>query len=487
MCLYAPNKNQKRGVKDFFWPNLDIVQKALTVVFGALAALIALFDFLRQIYLLFWKLTTVTLFATSACIVHIRRIRLIEMTTQYTVALIDELAHNTQQQFTALQERLRVNNGLNTQNKMMEFDQRIKSSKQILVCGLTLSSVMSSHYYTLIDSLIEQGTKLQIILLNPDSDQLDMFAKNFALDITSNELGEQIKESLSVLIDLYEKHPNAQLEVKLFDADMPFSIFAIDPEEPGGIIQSEMHAHTYLAQDRPHIELYDLINDQPRFQMFYEEFGRRWASSSQIIPFTSYRFALSEPEAVLGRPVVFLDRDGVINESAGEGKYVTSVQDFHFKTTSMEAMRKLLEKNFYVIIVTNQACIGRGLVSLDSLDEIHTFLLKETRIGNAHIQAVYICPHIPEANCSCRKPRAGLLRRACAELKINPEHTIFIGDSDSDIIAGKDIGCKTIRIQETSTSLTKVDATYRAATLSDAVTTILQLRAKLTTDEVKFS
>ncbi len=374
---------------------------------------------------------------------------------------------------------------LNTKSKrqksdLMEFDQRIKSSKQILLCAPTLSSITSYQYRKLIESRIEQGTTVKIILLDPDSDNLDMFAKNFEHDITSNELGEKINESLSLLSDLHEKYPRDKFEVRLFDADMPFSIFATDPEESNGFIHIEMYNHKCPALERPHIDLYKVIDHQPWFQIFYEEFGRRWASSSRIIPFTSYRFSLFELEAVLGRPVIFLDRDGVINESAGVGKYVISVQDFHFKPTSIEAIRKLLVNNFYLIIVTNQACIGRGLVSLDALDEIHTFLLKETKIGNAHIQAVYICPHKPEANCSCRKPKAGLLRRACAELKINPEHAIFIGDSDSDIRAGKNIGCKTIRIQETSSSLTAADATYRASSLSEAVNTILKLETKKT-------
>lgn len=478
MSLNTTDKKRKSDGKDFFWLQLEIVLLAFIVVFSALAALIALYGFLGQAYLLFWIVILVTLLAASEFIVCIRRIRFIEMTPSYSVAKVGDIALNTHQQVPTLQKHISVNDVVITRNNSREFEQRIKSSKQILLCGLTLRSVMSNQYYKLLDSCIEQDTQVKIILLNPDSDNLDMFAKNFEYHITSNELGEKIKESLSILIDLFEKHPKAQFEVKLFDANMPFSIFATDPEGSNGFIHIEMYAHKCPALERPHIEFYNVIDEQPWFQMFYEEFGRRWASSSQIIPFTSYRFALSEPEAVLGRPVVFLDRDGVINESAGEGKYVTSVQDFHFKPTSIEAIRKLLEKNFYVIIVTNQACIGRGLVSLDALDKIHTLLLEETRIGNAHIQAVYICPHTPEANCSCRKPRAGLLRRACAELKIHPEHTIFIGDSDSDIIAGKNIGCKTIRIQETSSSLTKVDATYRATNLSDAVTTILHLRAK---------
>jgi D-glycero-D-manno-heptose 1,7-bisphosphate phosphatase len=237
-----------------------------------------------------------------------------------------------------------------------------------------------------------------------------------------------------------------------------------------------MYAHKCTVLERPHFELQNVTDEQRWFKVFYKEFGRRWTSSSQIIPFTSYRFALSEPEPLLDRPVIFLDRDGVINESVGEGKYVTSIQDFHFKPSSIEAIKTLLEKNFYLVIVTNQSCIGRGIISLETLDKIHTHLLQETKLGNAHIQAVYICPHAPEANCNCRKPRSGLLVRACAELKITPEHTFFIGDAESDIVAGKNIGCKTIHIQETYSHKTKVDATYTSANLGDAVAKILNLQ-----------
>jgi len=191
--------------------------------------------------------------------------------------------------------------------------------------------------------------------------------------------------------------------------------------------------------------------------------------------FTSLRFTICEPDPVLGRPVVFLDRDGVINQSADYGKYISSIEEFVFKPTAVEAIRVLLKEGFYVVVVTNQAGVGREMISLETLDKIHFKLVEETRVGNKHIQAVYICPHKREENCFCRKPNPGLFRRASAELGIDLRASYLVGDSESDIIAGTHAGCTTIQIKETTSVLTRIAPEYVATDLGEAVAKILEL------------
>jgi D-glycero-D-manno-heptose 1,7-bisphosphate phosphatase len=194
--------------------------------------------------------------------------------------------------------------------------------------------------------------------------------------------------------------------------------------------------------------------------------------------FTSLRFTISEPEPVLGRPVVFLDRDGVINQSADYGKYISSLDEFVFKLTSVEAIKSLLRERFYVVVVTNQAGIGREMISLETLDKIHLKLVEETRVGEKHIQAVYICPHKREEHCICRKPNLGLFRRASAELEIDLRTSYLVGDSESDIIAGTHTGCTTIQIKDTTSVLTRIAPQYVVANLGEAVTKILELEGR---------
>jgi hypothetical protein len=96
----------------------------------------------------------------------------------------------------------------------------------------------------------------------------------------SKELCDEIKTSLSVFLDIYRNYPQSRLEVKLFDADMSFSIIATDPEEAYGRIHIEFYGHKCPTWERPHLELQKKIDEQ-WFKVFYEEFERRWKSSSQ--------------------------------------------------------------------------------------------------------------------------------------------------------------------------------------------------------------
>lgn len=143
---------------------------------------------------------------------------------------------------------------------------------------------------------------------------------------------------------------------------------------------------------------------------------------------------------------VFLDRDGVINRKALEGEYVTCWDDFHFLPGVAEGVALLNRASFSVIVVTNQRCIAKGLLSTDELEEMHKRMTASLARAGANIDAIYYCPHEMEPTCDCRKPAPGMLLNAARARGIELPSSWMIGDSDIDVEAGRNAGCKTVRL-----------------------------------------
>ena len=143
---------------------------------------------------------------------------------------------------------------------------------------------------------------------------------------------------------------------------------------------------------------------------------------------------------------VFIDRDGVINRDPQEKLYVTSWSDFEFLPGALDALRDLTNKGYKIVIVSNQAGVGRGIYSKETLDEITAKMLGEIGLSGGRIHSAQYCIHKKEDNCDCRKPKTGLFKMAAEGLQIDYKKTYFIGDSETDVAAGKAIGCKTILV-----------------------------------------
>jgi histidinol-phosphate phosphatase family protein len=143
---------------------------------------------------------------------------------------------------------------------------------------------------------------------------------------------------------------------------------------------------------------------------------------------------------------VFLDRDGVINRKAVEGEYVTRWEDFHFLPGVAEAISLLDRAGWSVIVISNQRCVARGLLTIAELDAIHQKMVEELARSGAKLDGIYYCPHDKESACSCRKPSPGMLLTAAQEHQIDLASSWMVGDSASDIEAGKRAGCGTVRI-----------------------------------------
>ena len=145
--------------------------------------------------------------------------------------------------------------------------------------------------------------------------------------------------------------------------------------------------------------------------------------------------------------VVFLDRDGVINEFPGNGNYVTKVKDFHFIPGVVEAIHSLTRSGHKIFVISNQAGVGKGVYSLDKLKRIDRHMVKHVEKAGGKIRKSFYCTHRSDAGCDCRKPGIGLLKKALKSLNKTIAHAqkaFFVGDTEGDIKTGHNAGCKTI-------------------------------------------
>ena len=143
---------------------------------------------------------------------------------------------------------------------------------------------------------------------------------------------------------------------------------------------------------------------------------------------------------------LFLDRDGVINKKL-EQRYVTNFDEFVFIKNSDVAIRKLHKIFNRILVVTNQQGIGKGIMTEDDLNLLHLQMQRELSIDFDLIDKIYFCPCLEGDDCNCRKPKTGMLENAKLDFpEIKIEDSFLIGDSDSDIIAGKKFGLTTIKV-----------------------------------------
>ena len=140
---------------------------------------------------------------------------------------------------------------------------------------------------------------------------------------------------------------------------------------------------------------------------------------------------------------IFLDRDGVLNTKRDD--YVKTPDELEI-LSDVKALKLLQDNNFKLIIVTNQSMIGRNISTLDNLKLIHKKLLDELLSHNIYIDKIYFCPHTPNENCKCRKPKTQLFENAIFEFDLDVKNSWLIGDGDGDVLAGQTIGCNTIKV-----------------------------------------
>jgi histidinol-phosphate phosphatase family protein len=173
------------------------------------------------------------------------------------------------------------------------------------------------------------------------------------------------------------------------------------------------------------------------------------------------------------RRAAFLDRDGVINRKATGHGYVTRWEEMHLLPDIAESIALLNRAGFLVIVVSNQRCVAKGLISSSDLDSLHRRMCNELAGAGATIDGVFYCPHEEQPPCNCRKPAPGMLLTAARIHQIDLPASWMIGDADIDVAAGKNAGCKTARLlRSNETANGKADVI--APSLLSAIQQILQ-------------
>jgi len=145
------------------------------------------------------------------------------------------------------------------------------------------------------------------------------------------------------------------------------------------------------------------------------------------------------------RSLIVLDRDGVINRDSTS--FIKSPDEWIALPGSPEAIGRLNSAGFTVIVATNQSGVGRELLSLETLEKIHDKMLVTVTAAGGRIDAIYFCPHTPDADCDCRKPKPGLLRQVAEQYDRTAAELIVIGDSLRDLEAAWAFGAKAILVR----------------------------------------
>ncbi|MFZ5448706.1 MAG: D-glycero-beta-D-manno-heptose 1,7-bisphosphate 7-phosphatase [Thermodesulfobacteriota bacterium] len=142
-------------------------------------------------------------------------------------------------------------------------------------------------------------------------------------------------------------------------------------------------------------------------------------------------------------PAVFLDRDGTINEEMG---YINHLSRFQLLPQTAQAIRRLNEAGFKVVVVTNQSGAARGYFSAALVDEIHAHLQKILAAAGAHLDGIYTCLHGPDQGCNCRKPRPTLIQQAARDLDLDLARSYAVGDRYRDVQTAANAGVKGILV-----------------------------------------
>lgn len=180
------------------------------------------------------------------------------------------------------------------------------------------------------------------------------------------------------------------------------------------------------------------------------------------------------------RPAVFFDRDGTLNEEVG---YAGRVEDFHIFDHAAAAVRRVNQSGRAVVVITNQAGVARGYFPESAVVELHRHLCEQLEASGARVDGIYYCPHHPQGTvagygrvCDCRKPAAGMLRQAAADLDLDLANSWVIGDSRHDVGAAHAAGARAVLVR-TGYGERDLDAAapeYVAADAAEAVAWILE-------------
>lgn len=168
---------------------------------------------------------------------------------------------------------------------------------------------------------------------------------------------------------------------------------------------------------------------------------------------------------------VFIDRDGTM---ARDVNYCRHPEDFELFPNTARAIKLLNEHGFKVIVITNQSGIARGYFTKEALAQIHEKMKAELAKIGAWVDGIFYCPHHPDDNCDCRKPKPKLVLQAAKKHNIELERSFVVGDLELDIGLGKAAGCTTILLRDSLQEDTSISPDYIASDLLEATQYVLR-------------
>jgi D-glycero-D-manno-heptose 1,7-bisphosphate phosphatase len=176
-----------------------------------------------------------------------------------------------------------------------------------------------------------------------------------------------------------------------------------------------------------------------------------------------------------------VDRDGVINVNRDD--HVKRWEEFNFLPGAYDGLASLAEMGKRIFVVTNQASVGRGVITEGELQGIHDRMVAEIERHSGSVEAVLACPHRPEDHCGCRKPEPGMLLEAQRQFAIDLGASVFVGDHESDAIAAHRAGCRCILVRSGRPGFDRTDIPGVIARCDDLVSAAAVIRQLATESE----
>ena len=152
---------------------------------------------------------------------------------------------------------------------------------------------------------------------------------------------------------------------------------------------------------------------------------------------------------------IFLDRDGVINK---EINYLHKIDEFEFIEGVYETCRYLINLDYKIIIITNQSGIARGYFTENDFQIVTNWMIAEFKKNDVSILDIFHCPHLPDSNCKCRKPKPGMLLEAKYKYNIDMKNSWLIGDKENDIIAANSSGITNTILVKSGHKINELDS-----------------------------
>lgn len=170
---------------------------------------------------------------------------------------------------------------------------------------------------------------------------------------------------------------------------------------------------------------------------------------------------------------VFFDRDGIVNRAPVEGSYIELLEEFEILPEFVSVLRTVTDAGYSAVVVTNQRCVSRGIVSMAEVDAMHNHLrcVLENDYGLSLLDLL-VCPHGRDDGCACRKPQPGMILDSARRHDIDLASSWMIGDHETDIAAGRNAGCRTIRVLYEDR---RTDADFSVKSMSELQSKIVEI------------